>query len=183
MADPIEIPQVAQVSLQKASGLPSKGAEEAVVPIPTAKRPKGRPSKDPERMSNSQFGRDAMIQSAYDEARQRGDKHSAAVQYAADFVKQRKPRTRISETSVRRILAKYRPRGSQQVIVFERIASEKGRERLRRMLEQIPTSRGETGLNLNLAWAAEPSETGTAFKLRIAERPAYPRHNRKDSKE
>ena len=54
--------------------------------------------------------RDPMIVYGYDQARNRGEKHAAAVEEAVRYVRETDPRLRISETEVRRVLARWRSR-------------------------------------------------------------------------
>ena len=70
-----------------------------------AKKPRGRPRNEKDRIKSWQFGRVAMILCAYDEARRRGDKHSVAVKDAVDSIRQHSPELSISESEVRRTLA------------------------------------------------------------------------------
>jgi hypothetical protein len=64
-----------------------------------------------------------MILSAYDRARRRGEKHSAAIAEVVLTVKAAWPEMRISETEVRRVLAEFRPKlGEVAVTVTEGIA-------------------------------------------------------------
>ena len=48
------------------------------------KKSKGRPRKVADSMQPWQFGRAGRGMAAYDEAREKGEKHSAAVRYAVD---------------------------------------------------------------------------------------------------
>src|ERR1700756_4508244 len=56
------------------------------------------------------FARSIMILRGYQEARGRGEKHSAAVREAVAFVRQLDPEMPISETEVKRVLADLQPR-------------------------------------------------------------------------
>jgi hypothetical protein len=104
------------------------------------KEPKrGRPLKKAGEMKFKDFRRAGMVISAYDELRLKNEKHSVAVKEAVEVLTKGHPDMRISDTGVRRILAAYRPRVSRTTILFEpSIVTETGRERLRRMLEQVP---------------------------------------------
>jgi len=67
-----------------------------------------------------QFGRAAIAMSAYDEAREKGEKHSVAVRDSVTAVRCRNPEVPISETGMKRILSKFRPRRSRTILRFER---------------------------------------------------------------
>jgi len=125
------------------------------------RRQRGRPRKAGDTIPLWKFAREGAAMWAYDEARGSGEKHSAAVAQAADFVKKLYPGIRISETEVRRILAMRRPRNAGTILRFERsIMTE----------EQGPSN-------------DDQAHGTTVFKIRFAERPTYPRHNRKNPKE
>jgi predicted 3-demethylubiquinone-9 3-methyltransferase (glyoxalase superfamily) len=64
----------------------------------TAKTPRRRPEKKKGTVVFSRFTRAGMLMCAYDEARESGQKHSAAVAQAVDDVGQRYPEMPISET-------------------------------------------------------------------------------------
>ena len=76
------------------------------------RRPRGRPRKKKDTIEPWQFGRAAIVISAYDEGREKGEKHSAALRDAVDAFRRRSPETPISVTGVKRILSVFRPRGS-----------------------------------------------------------------------
>ena len=58
--------------------------------------------------------RSVMVLNAYDQARARGDKHSAAIIEAVSAVRSRMPGMPISETEVKRVLADFRSRDSER---------------------------------------------------------------------
>lgn len=123
--------------------------------------------------------RAALAMGAYDEARERGEKHSSAVRYAVDLVKQRDPDGHISETEVKRILAAWRPRGSQTILRFERkTLTEEDIQRRYSMHEQLATLQQTKGLKLEVPRNFNPRGSAV-FTIRFADRPNYPRHNRK----
>jgi hypothetical protein len=70
---------------------------------------RGRPKKDGQ-IPMWMLRRETMIIYGYDQARNRGEKHAAAVEQAVRYVRQTDSRLRISETEVRRVLAYWRPR-------------------------------------------------------------------------
>jgi hypothetical protein len=79
-----------------------------------------KPQKKAGVISPREFTRAGIVMSAYDEAREHGEKHSFAVKQSVEVVKQRHPRIRISEIGVKSILAKYRPRESHTILLFRR---------------------------------------------------------------
>ena len=130
-----------------------------------------------------QFGRAAMAMCAYDQARERGEKHSVAVREAVDFVKQRDPGMSISETEVKRTLAASRPRDSRTILRFERKnLTEDDIKKRRWIREQVASLQGEKHLKSGVSPNSDPRD-GAVFTIRFAERPNYPRHNRKNPKE
>lgn len=148
------------------------------------RRLRGRPRKKDDTIQPWQFARAGMVLCAYDEARGSGLKHSAAVRDAVQFVKQRNPEMPISETAVKRILATWRPRGSQTILRFEHSSmSEEDIKRRRCILERLAMLQGKKALTL-----PEPPSCGqprniAVLTMRFAERPNYPRHNRKNPSE
>ena len=76
----------------------------------TRKRPRGRPKKDPDELKFCRFVRAGLITCAFDEAREGGDKHSAAITHAVEYVRQHHPDMPISETEVKRTLARIDPK-------------------------------------------------------------------------
>jgi len=145
------------------------------------KKGKGRPRQAKNTIQFWQFARAGRVMCAYDEARARGEKHTAAVQYAVDYVKQSSSKMRISPTGVKRILATCRPRGSQTILRFEHSSmSEEDIKRRHWILEHLAMLQGKT---LPTPPNNDPAGNVAVFKLRFAERPNYPRHNRKNPKE
>lgn len=141
-----------------------------------ATRPRGRPKKEEGRIESWQFARAGMVMCAYDEARKRGEKHSAAITEAVEHVRGRYP---ISETTAKRIFATFRSRNgqTQNILRFKRfIVGKKKLARLRSMLKQLPDTQGLNGTSV-----PAPSSL-TAYKFGYAKRPRYPRHNRKNPK-
>jgi len=122
-----------------------------------------------------------MLMSAYDDARRRGEKHSAAVKSAVDFVKQHHPDMSISETEIRRVLAIYRPQGSQTVLLFERsILNEEDLERRRLFRERLAMVPGNENLQVKESLNQDPTGSVGVFRIRFGERPNYPRSNCKN---
>ena len=80
----------------------------------------GRPQKKKDVITDKEFARAGVVMSAYDEARKAGEKHIGAVTQSVEVIRRRYPELRISETEVKRILAKFRPRKSQTILLFDR---------------------------------------------------------------
>src|ERR1700733_13716189 len=57
---------------------------------------------------------------AYQRARERGAKHSAAVSEAVGYVRRNAPAVRISETEVKRIVAYWRPKGATKCLLVSK---------------------------------------------------------------
>ena len=127
-----------------------------------------------------QFSRLARVTSAYDEARARGEKHSVAVRHAVEALRRCRPKMRISETGVKRILATYRPRGSETILLFERSPlSEEDIKKYRLVREKIAGLQDERGITLQSLPTCGDARRGSKFTIRYAARPDYPRHNRR----
>ena len=69
---------------------------------------RGRPRKSGQLVR--MLRRDPMILYGYDQARRLGEKHVVAIQEAVRYVRETDSRLRISETEVKRVLARWRPR-------------------------------------------------------------------------
>ena len=146
------------------------------------KRPRGRPRKKQDSIEFWRFARAGIVISAYDEAREKGEKHSVAVRYALDSLRQRSPGMPISETEVRRILSTFRPRGSGTILRFERSTlSEEDIKKHQWIREQIAALQKEKGITLPQLPACGETRRREKFIIRLSKRPDYPRHNRKAS--
>jgi len=144
----------------------------------------GRPQKSKGVISAQDFARAGIAMSVYDEARENGQKHSVAVAQSVEFIKQRHPKMRISETEVKRNLAKFRPRNSQTILLFERSTpTEEELAKFRSIQERLRALQQEKGLRLAAPSGVDAAKPVTIYKIRFGERPKYPRHNRKTSKE
>jgi hypothetical protein len=148
------------------------------------KKKMGRPRKTEGLISHQDFARAGIVMSSYDEARKDGQKHSVAVRQTVEFVKQRYPKKRISETEVKRILAIWRPRGSHTILRFE--CSTLSKDELTKhywIQDQLAALSQKKGLKLAAPSDVIPPKPVTTYKMRFGERPNYPRHNRKSPKE
>ena len=141
----------------------------------TQKRAPGRPKKEKGLIELWRFGRAGVVRFAYDEARRRGEKHSAAIICAVEYIRQHYPKMPISETEVRRVLANFQPKKSRTVLLFERATL--GGEKLKKF-RIVAGVQGEKGPGVPSSIQNLP-ESITSYKFRFATRPQYPRHNKK----
>jgi hypothetical protein len=150
----------------------------------TEKKPRGRPKKKEGRVEAWQFFRAAIVISVYDQARQRGEKHSVAVREAIDYVRQNWTDLAISESEVRRILGGYRPRGSISVLLFQpSVLSVEDVKTNRWIRDQLKTLQGTKGITLPDIPDYSRSRNRIVLTIRERVRPQYPRHNRKTPKQ
>jgi hypothetical protein len=143
----------------------------------------GRPRKRKGVISSWAFTRAGIVMSAYDEARENGQKHSAAVRQSVEVIRQRHPEIPISETGVRRILSQFRPIGSHVIIRFKR--SKLTGEALAKhywILNQLAAFAQEKGLKSPALSNLYPRKSVAIYQMSFGKRPNYPRHNRKSSK-
>jgi hypothetical protein len=142
-----------------------------------AKKGRGRPQREEGREEFWRFVRAGLIISAYDEARESSEKHSAAITQAVEYIKQHQPEMPVSETVVKRTLATFRSRDSRTTLRFRRYTvGKKKLARLRSILEQAHDMQRQMGLSV-----PPPSipKSLTAYMFGYARRPRYSRHNRK----
>jgi hypothetical protein len=148
------------------------------------KRQRGRPKKKGDIKEAWQFVRAGIVMSAYDESREKGEKHSVAVRDAVDFLRLYRPEMPICETEVKCTLSTFRPRGSGTVLRFERSPlSEADIQRHRWIREQIVALEKEKGITVPEPAAYDETRRREKFTIRFSERPVYARHNRKTPKE
>jgi hypothetical protein len=146
------------------------------------KKKLGRPRKKEGVIADKEFARAVIAMSVYDEARGNGLKHSSAVAEAVEFIKQHYPTKRISETELKRILSKFRPKESQTILLFERSTlTGEDLARFKWIQEQLAALHQKKGLTPPSD--VIPPKTVMTYKIRFGERPNYPRHNRKSPKE
>jgi hypothetical protein len=144
------------------------------------KRERGRPKKKGDSREAWQYVRAAMVMSAYDESREKGEKHSVAVKDAVDFLRRYSTEMRICETEVKCVLSTFRPRGSRTILRFERMSlSEADTQKHRWFREQIVALEKEKGITVPDPPAYDGTRRREKFTIRFSERPVYPRHNRK----
>ena len=149
------------------------------------KRPRGRPKKIKDSIEPRQFGRAALVLSAYNEARKRGEKHSSAVTSTVKFVKRCNPTVPISEAGVRRILAMFQRKGEGTVLWFERSAfSEEDKKKFDLIFKLTAAFAEKKGLTCQqFPLYDDETRPREKFIIRYSERPNYPRHNAKKPKE
>jgi hypothetical protein len=85
------------------------------------KQARGRPTKNGLQPAWMLF-RSFLVLSAYNEARRSPLKHSSAVTEAVAIVKKTWPGMPISETEVKRILAKFQPKGIAAAVKVEKVS-------------------------------------------------------------
>jgi hypothetical protein len=146
------------------------------------KKLRGRPKKNSGELEFRRFVRAGLIMCAFDEAREGGDKHSAAVTHAVAYVRQHHPEMPVSESEVKRTLATYRPIESRTILKFKRSKIDDERlAPLRHMFEQVATVQDEKHLSARPFSFNDVPTSLSAIKFGFSERPLYPRHNRKRS--
>lgn len=144
------------------------------------KKKVGRPRKKLGAITDKQFARAGIVMSLYDEARRNGLKHSSAVVQTVELVQRHYRKIRISETGVKRILAEFRPKESETILLFERSTlTGADLERFKWIQEQLTAFQEKECLTLPVPRDVVPPQTVTTYKIRFGNRPYYPRHNRK----
>jgi hypothetical protein len=125
-----------------------------------------------------QFRRVLMVVHEYDKARKRGEKHTAAMQAAVDYLRQHEPKMPISTTAVRRVLAEFRPKDNQLALAVSlSIADDKELARRRNLRAQVP---GFAGTDVTAELTDSNRQSGRrTYKFGFVERPNYARHNAK----
>jgi hypothetical protein len=143
-------------------------------------RAPGRPKNKNGTITLWSFARAGMIMSAFDETRASGEKHSVAVTEAVNRIRQRHPEMPVSESEVRRTLAKYRPTSSRTILRFQRsILDDAKLARLRCMLEKVDEMQRDKGPSVTSPSGRILLKSRTAYVFGYKQRPLYPRHNRK----
>jgi hypothetical protein len=143
-------------------------------PMDTPKKKRGRPRKDGVK-EPWQFARSLMVLNAYNRARERGEKRSAAIKEAVDLVKQSAPEMPISVTEVKRILAEFHPKDSETgLIVRPSVPDAKEIARRHNLRAQVPGF-AETKITAELP--NQNLQKCRGFKFGFGKRPDYPRHN------
>lgn len=133
---------------------------------------RGRPKKTPGDAKFSEFVRAIIFLASYHRARQEGEKHSAALSQAVEFVKQSRPDLAMSQTTAKRILSTFQSRTTDCVLTVERSAlGEAEVERLQAMMAQVPSEFSD--------FHAKDFNPRTKYVFGYAPRPCYPRHNAK----
>ena len=108
------------------------------------KKLRRRPKKNPGELEFWRFVRAGLIMCTFDEAREGGDKHSAAITHVVEYVRKHHPGMPVSETEVKRTLATYRPKNIQTILQFKRSIADDGKlATLRCVREQVAKMRSE----------------------------------------
>ena len=117
---------------------------------------------------------------AYSRAREAGQKHSAAVKEAVEFVRQLDPKESISETEVKRVLAEFRPQDSRVELMAEyQVREGEDAGERRSFLTQNPESTVTTSA-IRLIDKNLPKPL-RSFKFGFRRRANYTRHNARTS--
>ena len=125
-----------------------------------------------------EFGRLAKVSSAYDELRENGEKHSTAVTEVVVQLRQSSPEMPISETGVKRILSKFRPKEGGAILRFERSAmTQEDINRYHAVFEQAASALENMGMSSPQLPVYDKTRRRDKFLIRFSERPKYPRHN------
>lgn len=119
----------------------------------------------------------------YDEARKRKEKHSAAIEEAVQEYRAKFPGIRVSTTTVRKALAKYRPRGIRRIFLSAPSdPREQSQERFSAVWRDYMILRHTLlGFPMPAPDASAPRIT-FVLDLYAGPRPIYDRHNKKDPK-
>jgi hypothetical protein len=78
---------------------------------------RGRPKLD----GLSKLYRDLTVVWSYNESRRAGEKHAIAVANAVSEVRKQYPGMKVSETEVKRVLARYQPKGHPEVFTVTKL--------------------------------------------------------------
>jgi hypothetical protein len=78
---------------------------------------RGRPKLN----SVEKLQRDLTVVWSYNESRRAGEKHASAVASAASEVRKQHPGMKVSETEVKRVLARFQPKGYPQVFTVTKL--------------------------------------------------------------
>jgi hypothetical protein len=156
------------------------GANWASKKVEGSMNKKGRPPKNGVK-EPEHFLRALKITHSYSKARAGGQKQSAAVREAVDYVRQRDPEMPVSETTVKRVLAEFLAQDSRDALKVEYLIRE-GEEAAERRSFLMQNS--ELGGTKSPAVPADQDlrRPLKSFKFGFAKRPRYPRHNGKSSK-
>jgi len=119
-----------------------------------------------------------MVLHAYDQARGRGEKRSAAISDAVSTVRSLAPEMPISETEVKRVLAEFRSEKYAETFIFrKRIAPGHEVDDWFDMLKWVAKeSHGKWEVPAFSDDEARPKQLRT-FRIDVGPPPSYPRHN------
>ena len=129
------------------------------------------------------FQRDYRLMRFYDEARSRGEKHSVAIEEAVQEYRESVPGARVSNTTVRRALAKHRPKGARTILIgVPADPSEQFQGRFRIVWKDFTIMRHRFLGFLMPAPDGPGPQITKVFDLCAGTRPIYPRHNKRTPK-
>lgn len=139
----------------------------------------GRPRKNG-MVGPAHLARALMIVNAYSKARGEGLKHSAAVRETVDALRRLAPEMHISETEVKRVVAKLSPRGSQTELRVKFLVVEGEEAAIRRYRAHMPEAVGIKEFpKITDPDLQKPLKT---FPFGFGRKTHYPRHNAKKPK-
>ena len=123
--------------------------------------------------------RSVMVLHAYDQARARGEKHSAAITETVSAVRSRVPGMPISETEVKRTLAEFRSKDCKRswIISASIVHGQELDTRFENLKWIADISRGKFAVSIP---GADFNPTRfRALAIQVGPRPRSPRHNAK----
>jgi hypothetical protein len=144
------------------------------------KRKRGRPRTKEGVIPCWRFFRIGAVLSHFETERKSGQKHSLAVADTVQFLKQREPGLPISETEVKRTLAKMWPKNAETVGHFERSnTNEEDVAFNGSFREALEACRGKKGIFLAELPTDDQVRRATKFIINVGEKSIFPRHNGK----
>jgi hypothetical protein len=141
----------------------------------TANRKRGRPRNMDEKTEFWRFVRSGMVMGLYDEFRRSGEKHSGAVTEIVNYFRKYYPEVPLSEVEVRRVLAKWRPKGSQKIFCFDRVVPTKEELQKQRLFSvRVAMLQGQ---KVSDGWVkprnSDPQRPLRVYRIGLGERPKY----------
>jgi hypothetical protein len=132
-------------------------------------------------MKNLYVERDYWLMCFYDQARGRGEKHSAAIEEAVQEYRSKLPEVPVSSTAVRRALAKRRPKGVRHILIsVPPDPSAQSQDRFNIVWLDYTSMRHRLLGHPLTALDTPVPQIRWVLDLCAGTRPCYPRHNKKD---
>ncbi len=110
------------------------------------------------------LGRVIMVISAFNEARQRGEKYEAAIDAAIEAVKAFDPKMRIGPRRVKQILADWQPKGSSIACIARRLSD-----------AEVPGPKTQELIKIFRSLGVVFGEKVSVYSIGIGPRPEYRR--------